>query len=127
MKDQYNDAHRLLQAGKFGKAREAFEAFIEAHPKNDLTDNAYILAGRIVFFEQGLQIGGTHLRARLRPLSQRPTKAPALLLKLAAALAKSDKASEACKLLKNYAKTVPKSSRDEKKQAKTLGKRMHCK
>ena len=70
VKDQYNDAHRLLQAGKFGKAREAFEAFIEAHPKNDLTDNAYILAGRIVFFEQGLQIGGTHLRARLRPLSK---------------------------------------------------------
>ena len=63
----------------------------------------------------------------IRELSLPKTdKAPALLLKLAAALAKSDKKSDACKIFKNYAKTVPKASRDEKKQAKTLAKRMGC-
>ena len=125
VKDQYNDAHRLLQAGKFGKAREAFEAFIEAHPKDDLTDNAYYWLGESYFSSKNYK-SAARIYARGFDRFPKADKAPALLLKLAAALAKSNEKSDACKIFKNFAKAVPKSSRDEKKQAKTLAKRMGC-
>ena len=125
VKDQYNDAHRFLQAGKFGKAREAFQAFIDAHPKNDLTDNAYYWLGESYFSSKNYK-SAARVYAFGFDRFPKTDKAPALLLKLAAALAKSDKKSDACKIFKNYAKTVPKASRDEKKQAKTLAKRMGC-
>ena len=120
-----NDARRFLQAGQFGKARDAFAAFIEAHPKDDLTDNAYYWLGESYFSSKNYK-SAARVYAFGFDRFPKADKAPALLLKLAAALAKSDKKSDACKIFKNYAKTVPKSSRDEKKQAKTLAKRMGC-
>ena len=125
VKDQYSDAHGLLQAGKFGAAREAFEAFIEAHPRDDLTDNAYYWLGESYFSSRNYK-SAARIYARGFDRFPKADKAPALLLKLAAALAKSNKKSDACKIFKNFAKAVPKSSRDEKKQAKTLAKRMGC-
>ena len=125
VKDQYSDAHRLLQAGKFGKAREAFAAFIEAYPKDDLTDNAYYWLGESYFSSKNYK-SAARIYARGFDRFPKADKAPALLLKLAAALAKSNEKSDACKIFKNFAKAVPKSSRDEKKQAKTLAKRMGC-
>ena len=125
VKDQYSDAHRLLQAGQFGEAREAFEAFIEAHPKDDLTDNAYYWLGESYFSSRNYK-SAARIYARGFDRFPKADKAPALLLKLAVALAKSDKKSDACKIFKHYAKTVLEASRDEKKQAKTLAKRMDC-
>ncbi len=125
VKDQYSDAHRLLQAGQFGEAREAFAAFIEAHPKDDLTDNAYYWLGESYFSSKNYR-SAARIYARGFDRFPKADKAPALLLKLAVALAKSDKKSDACKIFKHYAKTAPKASRDEKKQAKTLAKRMDC-
>ena len=125
VKDQYSDAHGLLQAGKFGAAREAFAAFIEAHPKDDLTDNAYYWLGESYFSSKNYK-SAARIYARGFDRFPKADKAPALLLKLAAALAKSNEKSDACKIFKNFAKAVPKSSRDEKKQAKTLAKRMGC-
>ena len=125
VKDQYSDAHGLLQAGKFGAAREAFAAFIEAHPRDDLTDNAYYWLGESYFSSRHYK-SAARIYARGFDRFPKADKAPALLLKLAAALAKSNEKSDACKIFKNFAKAVPKSSRDEKKQAKTLAKRMGC-
>ncbi len=52
--------------------------------------------------------------------------APGAAIDHAAALAKSDNKSDACKIFENYAKTFPKASRGEKKRAKTLAKRIDC-
>ncbi len=77
---QYEEAYKAFQEKRYGEAREKFEAFLKAFPKDDRADNAYFWIAETYYqekdFEAAILAYETHLKKY--PKSQ---KAPTSLLK----------------------------------------------
>jgi len=79
---EYRAAFDLLKEGKYGEARQGFEAFLAAHPQHELAANAQYWLGEVAYVERDYEAA---LAAFGKVLADYPgaRKAPDALLKSA--------------------------------------------
>ena len=109
VEEQYQYAFDFLQKREFKKARQAFEAFIEANPDSDLTENARYWRAETFYVEKDY-VNATS--AFLESYEQHPSgqKAPDSLLKLALSLAAVEQGDKACTILDALGAQLPRCS-----------------
>jgi tol-pal system protein YbgF len=99
-KQQYDYAYDVLkqavqQRGEFDEARRAFDAFIENHPDDDLTDNAYYWLGETYYVTKDYASAAHHFALGLQRFPD-GNKAPDIMLKLGMSLFGSGRTEQAC-------------------------------
>lgn len=95
VREQYDYAWDLVRQARFVEAEEAFKAFIEAHPNDDLTGNArYWLAETYYVRKRYMDAAQAFFDAYKK--APEGNKAPDALLKLGMSMAGLEKTDEAC-------------------------------
>ncbi len=124
-KEQYDHAFGLLQQADYGRAEKALQAFIEGHPKHELTGNAYYWLGETYYVRENYeQAAVTFLKAfQTFPKSN---KAPANLLKLGMTFGRLGGKKEACATFDKLATEFPKAPANIRGKAESERKRLDC-
>ena len=125
-KEQYDHALTLtLKEADYGKAGAAFRAFIDAHPKHDLTGNAYFWLGRTHFVRKDYE-GASFAFADGYRKFPRGSKAPDNLYNLGMSLRELGKKREACTAFARLLDKFPKINRTLKNRVSRQQKRLKC-
>jgi len=125
-REQYDFAYELLKNHQWEEGRGALMAFLEKHPDDELSDNAYYWVGETYYINQQYKDAA---KAFLEGYRKYPKadKAPDNLLKLAKSLAALDQVDNACttyaKLLEDYPNSLPRII----KLAKSERQKLKCK
>lgn len=106
--EQYNYSYALLSSGKYTEAENAFKAFLEQHPQDELAGNAQYWLGQIYFVRGEYdQAAKTFLEGyQAYPKS---SKAPDYLLKIGSSLTKIDQKADACAVFAELRSKFPNS------------------
>jgi tol-pal system protein YbgF len=123
--EQYKYANDLLRQMEYGEAERALKAFIEAHPSNDLTGNAYYWLAE-TFYVRGNYEQAAQYFARGFQDFPKSIKAPDNLLKLAMSLAKLGRKDDACVTFKELGNRFPQASSAIKQLATNERRRVGC-
>lgn len=91
----YKRAYDLLARADYAAAEEAFRAFINDHPENPLTDNAYYWLGETYYVRSKFDLAAASF-ARGFQAGPDKQKAPDMLLKLGLSLVALGKNEDAC-------------------------------
>ena len=125
-KEQYDHALTLtLKEADYGKAGAAFRAFIDTHPKHDLTGNAYFWLGRTHFVRKDYE-GASFAFADGYRKFPRGSKAPDNLYNLGMSLRELGKKREACTAFARLLDKFPKINRTLKNRVSRQQKRLKC-
>ena len=125
-KSQYEYALSLMrQKLDFAAAEIAFKAFIEQHPKDGLTGNAYFWLGQTFYARKSFQDA---VFAFAEGFQKFPTgtKAPDSLLKLGMSLSRLNKQREACTTFGRLVAKFPKANPRLKARAERERSRAKC-
>jgi tol-pal system protein YbgF len=123
---QYDQALGLmLQKQDFATAETALRRFIDDHPKNDLTGNAYYWLGETHYVRKNYQDAAFTFAEGFQKFPK-GTKAPDSLLKLGMALAQLDKVKEACTAYARLLSNFPKANARLKARVQREQDRSNC-
>lgn len=105
-RDQYAHAFRLLRQADYDQAQVALEAFLEAHPQDNLAANAKYWLGETHY------VRGSYVKAAevfLEGFKEHPqgNKAPDTLLKLGMSLTALEKKEQACATFSKLGRDYP--------------------
>ena len=125
-KQQYDFALSLiLNEQDFAKAENAFRAFIENHPKSNLTGNAYFWLGQTHFVRKQYEDAAFAFADGFKKFP-RGTKAPENLYKLGMSLRQLGRQREACTAFSRLLDNYPKINRTLKSRIARQQKRLKC-
>lgn len=123
--DQYNYAFSLLQNAEYGKAEEAFKAFIARNPKGKLTGNAQYWLGETYYVRGDFEQAAVAFMNGYQNYPQ-SSKAPDNLLKLGLSLGSLGKKPEACAAFNRISSQYPKAIDAIKRRAQSETSRLGC-
>ena len=115
----------MLQKQDFATAETALRRFIDDHPKNDLTGNAYYWLGETHYVRKDYQDAAFTFAEGFQRFPK-GAKAPDSLLKLGMALAQLDKSKEACTAYSRLLSKFPKVSARLKARVQREQDRSNC-
>ena len=115
----------ILQEQEFAEAEKAFAAFIEQHPRHDLTGNAYFWLGQTRFVREDYQNAAFAFAEGFQKFP-RSGKAPDNLYKLGTSLARLGKTREACIAFRQLLETFPQALQTRKPGILRERKRLKC-
>ena len=125
-KQQYDYALSLtLKEADYTKAGAAFRAFIDAHPKHDLTGNAYFWLGRTHFVRKDYEGASFAFADGYKKFPKGP-KAADNLYNLGMSLRALGKKREACTAFARLLDRFPKVNRTLKNRVSRQQKRLKC-
>ena len=125
-KSQYDYALSLiLNEQDFAKAEQAFSAFIDGHPKHDLSGNAYFWLGQTHFVRKDFALAAFAFADGFKKYPH-SNKAPENLYKLGVSLDRLGKAPEACTAFARLLETYPNTNRTLKTRISRQKKRLKC-
>ena len=125
-KEQYDYALSLtLKEADYAKAGTAFRAFIDTHPKHQLTGNAYFWLGRTYFVRKDYENASFAFADGYRKFPRGP-KAPDSLYNLGVSLRHLGKKREACTALARLLDKFPNVNRTLKTRVSRQRKRLKC-
>ena len=125
-KDRYDYALSLtLKEADYAKAGTAFRAFIDKHPKHELTGNAYFWLGRTFFVRKDYENASFAFADGYKKFP-RGAKAPDSLYNLGVSLRQLGKKREACTALARLLDEFPKANPTLKKRVSRQRKRLKC-
>ena len=125
-KEQYDYALSLtLKDADYAKAGTAFRAFIDKHPKHQLTGNAYFWLGRTYFVRKDFENASFAFADGYRKFPRGP-KAPDSLYNLGVSLRHLGKKREACTALARLLDEFPNVNRTLKTRVSRQRKRLKC-
>ncbi len=125
-KEQYDYALSLtLKEADYTKAGTAFRAFIDKHPKHQLTGNAYFWLGRTFFVRKDYENASFAFADGYRKFPRGP-KAPDSLYNLGVSLRQLGKKREACTALARLLDKFPNVNRTLKTRVSRQRKRLKC-
>ena len=124
-KQQYDYAFSLLRQQEYAEAERALTAFIDAHPDDSLTGNAYYWLAETYYVRRDYQKAAGYFASGYRNFPE-GTKATDNLLKLAMSLANIDQKDKACFTFKELAERFPDASSSIKQRAEIESRRAGC-
>ena len=125
-KEQYDYALSLtLKEADYAKAGAAFLAFIDRHPKHELTGNAYFWLGRTHFVRKEYERASYAFADGYKKFPRGP-KAPDNLYNLGMSLRELGKKVEACTAFGRLLDQFPKVNRTLKNRVSRQRKRLKC-
>ena len=125
-KDQYDYALSLtLKEADYTKAGAAFLAFIDRHPKHELTGNAFFWLGRTHFVRKDYESASFAFADGYKKFPRGP-KAPDNLYNLGMSLRELGKKVEACTAFARLLDEFPKVNRTLKNRVSRQRKRLKC-
>lgn len=125
-KEQYDYALSLtLKEADYAKAGTAFRAFIDNHPKHQLTGNAYFWLGRTYFVRKDYENASFAFADGYKKFP-RGSKAPDSLYNLGVSLRQLGKKREACTVLARLLDKFPNVNRTLKTRVSRQRKRLKC-
>ena len=125
-KEQYDYALSLtLKEADYTKAGAAFRAFIDKHPKHQLTGNAYFWLGRTYLVRKDYRNASFAFADGYKKFP-RGSKAPDSLYNLGVSLRHLGKKREACTALARLLDRFPKANPTLKKRVSRQRKRLKC-
>ncbi len=124
--EQYKYANDLLRQMEYAEAERALKAFIDAHPGNDLTGNAYYWLAETFYVRGDYEKSAQYFARGFQDFPD-SIKAPDNLLKLAMSLAKLGRKDDACLTFKELGSRFPKASSAIKQLAANERRRVGCK
>jgi tol-pal system protein YbgF len=124
-REQYEYATNLIQRGNYDQAEVALRAFVQQHPKDELTGNAQYWLGETYYVRNNFKSAAVAFAEGYQkyPNSQ---KAPDNLLKLAMALGQQGQKENACVALRQLEKRYPDASANIKDRAVRAKKNYSC-
>lgn len=125
-KEQYDYALSLtLKEADYAKAGTAFQAFIDTHPKHQLTGNAYFWLGRTYLVRKDYENASFAFADGYKKFPRGP-KAPDSLYNLGVSLRQLGKKREACTALARLLDKFPNVNRTLKTRVSRQRKRLKC-
>ncbi|MCH9019568.1 MAG: tol-pal system protein YbgF [Proteobacteria bacterium] len=124
-KQQYDYAFSLLRQQEYAEAERALTAFIDAHPDDSLTGNAYYWLAETYYVRRDYQKAAGYFASGYRNFPE-GAKATDNLLKLAMSLANIDQKDKACFTFKELAERFPDASSSIKQRAEIESRRAGC-
>ncbi len=124
-KQQYDYAFSLLRQAEYAEAARALNAFIEAHPDDTLTGNAYYWLAETYYVRSDYTRAAEYFARGYKNFPD-SIKAPDNLLKLGMSLANLDKKDEACLTFSELGERFPDASPSIKQRVATEGRRTGC-
>ena len=125
-KEQYDHALSLtLKEADYAKAGAAFRAFIDAHPRHDLTGNAFFWLGRTHFVRKDYESASFAFADGYKKFPKGP-KAADNLYNLGMSLRALGKKREACTAFAQLLDRFPKVNRTLKNRVSRQRKRLKC-
>ncbi len=121
----YDKAFQHLSSKKYAKAATAFTNFIEKHPSNKLTGNAYYWLGETFYAQKDYKNASIRFLKGYHAF-QNGQKAPDNLLKLAMSLIQMNKNKEACTTLDKLRSEFPRASSPIIKRMKIESNKLQC-
>ncbi len=122
---QYDYAFSLLRQADYGEAERALKAFIELHPDDALTGNAYYWLAE-TFYVRGRYEEAVQYFARGYQDFPDSVKAPDNLLKLGMSLGKLDRKEDTCLTFAKLDEQFPNASPSIKQRVATESQRAGC-
>lgn len=123
--DQYRYATSFLAKSDWGGAERALKAFLEAHPKGELSGNAQYWLGES-YYVRGDYNNAALAFAKGYKDFPRSAKGPDNLLKLGLSLANLKKTQSACASFDRMAKDFPKAPNAIKSRVSAERKKLRC-
>ena len=102
----YNEAFRLLNQNRYEDAETAFIKFTKQYGDDPLIGNAYYWLGETYYIRKDYTQAADNFRQGYQALPDGP-KAPDNLLKLAMTLKALDRISDACTIVEQIDKKIP--------------------
>ena len=124
-KFQYDHIYKILRQQDFKKAAAALRAFINLHPKNALTSNAYFWLGQIYYVQRDYRDAALLFAEGFQKFP-RGNKGPDSLLKLGTALTNLNKRAEACTAFSRFFEDFPKARNDLIDRVKRGQRKAQC-
>ncbi|MFP6741302.1 MAG: tol-pal system protein YbgF [Alphaproteobacteria bacterium] len=124
-KQQYEYAFSLLRQREFAEAERALTAFIEIHPNDKLTGNAYYWLAETHYVRKNFRQASGFFAKGYKNFPE-GNKAPDSLLKLGMTLVNLDNVDNACFTFKELAERFPDASTSIKQRAATESQRAGC-
>jgi tol-pal system protein YbgF len=122
---QFDAALNLLAKAQYDEARAAFRAFADAHPKDDLTQQAVYWVGDIAYVEKDYPGAARAFAEELKRFSSSP-RAPESMLRLGQSLLAMNQKKEGCTALAALPKSYPTASKTIEAQAVAARKTADC-
>lgn len=122
---EYDDAFALLRQNKYDDAINAFNAFLQKYPENDLSGNVYFWVGEAYYVQENFEKASLQY-ARGFQNFPKGNKAADSLLKLALSLEKMSKKTEACTTLDKLSREFPNLKGTVRKKADESRKSLKC-
>ena len=122
---QYNFAFDLLRKRDWSGAEGALRAFIEAHPDNELTGNAYYWLAETFYVRSDLEQAAVYFARGYQDFPD-SLKASANLLKLGMSLARLGRTDDACLTFQELGERFPDSSPADRQRAAAESRRAGC-
>lgn len=124
-KQQYEYAFSLLRQHEYAEAERALAAFIEKHPDDQLTGNAYYWQAETYYVRADFRQSAKYFAKCFKNFSE-SNKAPDCLLKLGMSLINLDETDKACFTFMELAERFPEASSSIKQRAATESQRAGC-
>jgi tol-pal system protein YbgF len=123
--EQYNFAFSMLRQGDYPGAEQAFRAFLDQHPKGNLSGNAQYWLGETYYVRADYEQAAV---AFMKGYQTYPdsTKGPDNLLKLGMSMANLGKTKEACAAFGRLESQYPRAAEAIKRRATTEMSRLGC-
>lgn len=124
-RQRYNFAFSLLRQADYTKAATAFQEFVDAHPKDQLTPNASYWLGE-TFYVRGAYARAAEIFLAGYQSTPNGQKAPDSLLKLGMSLIALDKKREACATFDKLTSDFPNAPNNVRRVLDRQRKRAIC-
>lgn len=124
-KDLYDAALSLYNDEKYADAVTKFKQFIKKHPKDDLIASAKYWLGEAYYAKGDFEDAAIQF-ADVYQNHKKHAKSPNALIKLGLALKGQKKKTDACVVLKQFAKDFPKASDSAKALHKKVSQDLKC-
>ncbi|MEE2662050.1 MAG: tol-pal system protein YbgF [Pseudomonadota bacterium] len=124
-KFQYDHIYKILRQQDFPRAATALRAFIDLHPKNALTSNAYFWLGQIYYVQKDYRDAALLFAEGFQKFPQ-GNKGPDSLLKLGTSLMNLNKNVEACTAFARFFEDFPKARSDLTNRVKRGQRKALC-
>ncbi|MFQ5785110.1 MAG: tol-pal system protein YbgF [Alphaproteobacteria bacterium] len=124
-KEQYKYAYDLLRQMDYAEAERALKAFIEAHPDDALTGNAFYWLAETFYVRGDYEQAVAYFARGYQDYGESP-KAPDNLLKLAMSLARLGRKDDACVSFDELDSRFPNASPAIKRRVASERQRLGC-
>lgn len=124
-REEYEAAFGLLRSKRFGEAEDAFTAFLQRHPDDELAGNAQYWLGETYYVQQDYEQAASAFLEGYKKY-RGSSKAPDNLLKLGMTLTKLNQNKDACAVFDELGDRYPDAPRTITRRAEIERKKAGC-